>query len=70
VITRCTPGWTLARTWVTGRVSSNAIACSVSSAVAPANGSWKVTISYSTTPSEKMSLRWSTAWPRACSGLM
>ena len=38
--------------------------------VAPLNGGRPVTISYSTAPSEKRSVRTSTSSPRACSGDM
>ena len=38
--------------------------------VAPANGGWCAHISNRTQPNAQMSVRLSTGWPRACSGLM
>ena len=46
------------------------IAPSESAKLSPENGCRPVSISYSTQPNEKMSLRLSTGLPRACSGLM
>ena len=42
--------------------------CKTSRSVAPVNGRFPASISYSTTPNEKMSLRESRARPDACSG--
>jgi hypothetical protein len=53
-----------------GAGSSVRIALAVSAAVPLANGCRPVTISYRTTPNEKMSERWSTSWPLTCSGDM
>ncbi len=36
----------------------------------PLKGRSPIAISYSSTPSEKMSVRWSTIWPSICSGDM
>jgi hypothetical protein len=52
------------------RGGSRATAASVSSVVAPENGRRPVTISYSSAPKLKTSLRASTFWPVACSGDM
>jgi hypothetical protein len=46
------------------------IAASVSVIVSPANALRPLSISYSTQPNAQMSVRLSTARPRACSGLM
>ena len=46
------------------------IVCNTSRSVAPANGRRPATISYRTTPKEKMSLRASRRLPVACSGDM
>ncbi len=54
----------------TGGGSSVSTAVTVSAAVRRRNGLRPVSISYSTTPKEKMSLRASTGWPRVCSGDM
>ena len=42
----------------------------VSDNASPANARLPVSISYSTHPNAQMSMRVSTGWPRACSGLM
>ena len=42
----------------------------VSEAVSPRNGGRAVNISYNTQPNAQMSVRLSTAFPRACSGLI
>ena len=53
---------------MTGRGVALITALSISTACRPRNGGWPVTISYSTTPRLKTSVRWSAAWPEACSG--
>ena len=50
--------------------SSRRIAVIVSAAVSRLKAGPPVAISNSTDPSEKMSERWSTGWPRTCSGDM
>ena len=50
--------------------SRSRIAATVSDTVSPANARRPVNISYSTHPNAQMSVRLSTGWPRACSGLM
>ena len=50
--------------------SRSSVAAMVSDAVGPANGDWPLSISNSTHPNAQMSVRLSTASPRACSGLM
>ena len=50
--------------------SRSSVAAIVSDAVAPANGDCPVSISNNTHPNAQMSVRLSTASPRACSGLM
>jgi len=50
--------------------SSRMMCIIVSVAVSPVNGSFPVAPSYSTTPSEKMSVRPSRFFPSACSGDM
>src|SRR4030095_8974386 len=46
------------------------IAAIVSEIVSPENARLPANISYSTQPKAQTSVRLSTAWPRACSGLM
>ena len=53
-----------------GLASSRRIAESVEIVDSAANAFLPVIISYSTTPNEKMSERWSTLLPCACSGDM
>ena len=61
-----TPG----RTLEGGMTRCSAI-CSINSpTVLPSNSLRPVSISKTSRPTEKMSLRRSTGWPRACSGLM
>ena len=55
---------------VIGLTSSRSIAVSVVIADSPGNAFVPVSISYITTPNEKMSLRASTFLPCACSGDM
>ena len=50
--------------------SCSRIAAIVSEAVSPGNAGRAVNISYNTQPNAQMSVRLSTALPRACSGLM
>ena len=50
--------------------SRSRIAAIVSETVSPRNAGRPVSISYSTQPNAQMSVRLSTAFPRACSGLM
>ena len=50
--------------------SRSRIAAIVSETVSPRNAGRAVNISYSTQPNAQMSVRLSTAFPRACSGLM
>ena len=52
------------------RGGSRRIASITSTAEFPRNGRRRETISYSTHPNEKMSVRWSTGSPRTCSGDM
>ena len=49
---------------------SRIAASDVGDSSSPANAGRPVSISYSTQPNAQMSVRLSTAWPRACSGLM
>jgi hypothetical protein len=49
---------------------SRMIAETSSAEEAPANGRRPVTISYSNTPREKISVRWSSGRPETCSGDM
>ena len=50
--------------------SRSMIAAMVSDSVSPLNAAWPISISYKTHPKAQMSVRLSTARPRACSGLM
>jgi hypothetical protein len=54
----------------TGSGVSRRIALRMSASLSPVNGASPVTISYSSTPKEKMSDRASTCSPRTCSGDM
>ena len=50
--------------------SRSRIAAIVSEIVSPRNAGRPVSISYNTQPNAQMSVRLSTGFPRACSGLM
>ena len=58
------------RSAVSGSGSLWRIAKMAAGAVFPPKGNWPLTISYSTTPSDQISLRASAASLRACSGDM
>ena len=44
--------------------------CAMTASAWPENGTDPVALSYSITPSEYRSVRWSSRFPRACSGLI
>ena len=68
-INRATAGGVVPGSWLQSG-SRSMIAATVSVTVSPGNARRPVSISYSTQPNAQMSVRLSTALPRACSGDM